>query len=161
MNFKRSNRRGFTLIELLVVISIIGILSTLSIVSLNSARQKARDAKRISDLRQLHTALEIRFADVSNYPSTTGAVNLGTGTSLCLDEDGLMATCDPGGTTYMGLVPAAPTTPAGDVYSYCSTTNAAPTTCSASGEYYKILFELEGSTGGLGFGPHTLTPGGF
>ncbi|MCX6785799.1 MAG: type II secretion system protein [Candidatus Komeilibacteria bacterium] len=41
------NRKGFTLIELLVVIAIIGLLSSLAVVNLNSARGKARDAKRL------------------------------------------------------------------------------------------------------------------
>ena len=52
-------KKGFTLIELLVVIAIIGLLSTLAVVSLNSARGKARDAKRVSDVKQLSTILEI------------------------------------------------------------------------------------------------------
>jgi len=52
------NKRGFTLIELLVVIAIIGLLSTLAVVSLNNARGKARDARRISDVKVIQTALE-------------------------------------------------------------------------------------------------------
>ena len=50
---KKINKRGFTLIELLVVIAIIGLLSTMAVVSLNSARLKARDAKRASDAGHL------------------------------------------------------------------------------------------------------------
>jgi len=54
-----SERKGFTLIELLVVISIIGFLTTLAVVSLNSARTKSRDGKRLSDMKQLQTAMEL------------------------------------------------------------------------------------------------------
>lgn len=53
------NRQGFTLIELLVVIAIIGLLSTLAVVSLNGARSKARDARRLSDLRAVQSSLEM------------------------------------------------------------------------------------------------------
>ena len=50
-----TNKKGFTLIELLVVIAIIGLLSTLAVIALGSARQKSRDAKRLSDLKQVQT----------------------------------------------------------------------------------------------------------
>lgn len=46
-------KKGFTLVELLVVIAIIALLSTLSVVALNSARAKSRDARRLSDIRQI------------------------------------------------------------------------------------------------------------
>lgn len=67
------NNKGFTLIELLVVISIIGLLASVVLVSLNNARVKARDARRIADLRQITTALEMFASDNGYYPST-GAV---------------------------------------------------------------------------------------
>ncbi|MDP2944729.1 MAG: prepilin-type N-terminal cleavage/methylation domain-containing protein [bacterium] len=64
----KHNKPGFTLIELLVVIAIIGLLSTLSILALNTARARARDAKRIADVKQIQTALEMYYNDTSDYP---------------------------------------------------------------------------------------------
>ncbi len=67
MRFIRN--KGFTLIELLVVIAIIGILSTLAIIALGSARQKARDSKRVADLNQIGKALELYYSDNNMYPT--------------------------------------------------------------------------------------------
>lgn len=72
------NRKGFTLIELLVVISIISLLSTVALTSVNSARMKARDMKRLSDINQLKNALEVYYAQHGHYPST-GSIT----TTLC------------------------------------------------------------------------------
>lgn len=63
---------GFTLIELLVVISIIGILATLVAANLNSARSRARDAGRKSDIKNIQTALRLYYNDNSRYPVSTG-----------------------------------------------------------------------------------------
>jgi prepilin-type N-terminal cleavage/methylation domain-containing protein len=68
--------RGFTLIELLVVIAIIGILSSVVLASLNTARQKSRDARRISDIKQLQLALELYFDDNGIYPATIASSTL-------------------------------------------------------------------------------------
>lgn len=64
--------RGFTLIELLVVISIISLLSSVVLSSLNNARTRARDTKRMLDIKQMVNALEIYRTAVGNYPSTSG-----------------------------------------------------------------------------------------
>jgi type II secretion system protein G len=61
-------QKGFTLIELLVVISIVGLLSSLALTSFSIARYKARDAKRVQDLRTIATALEMYYQDNGSYP---------------------------------------------------------------------------------------------
>lgn len=63
-------KAGFTLIELLVVIAIIGILSSVVLASLNSARTKARDTRRVSDLKQVQVALELYYDANSKYPQS-------------------------------------------------------------------------------------------
>ena len=65
-------KKGFTLIELLVVIAIIGILASIVLVSLNTARSKARDVKRVGDIRQLQLALEGYYDDKQAYPGGDG-----------------------------------------------------------------------------------------
>ena len=138
------NKKGFTLIELLVVIAIIGLLATLSVVALNNARLKSRDAKRVSDIKQMQTALELFFVDQSAYPSqATAALTLGAGNGLCLDQGGFDAACTASASNvvYMGQVPAAPTPPTGASYTY--DVNSTDTST------YNISFGLEGPTGGL------------
>lgn len=63
-------QKGFTLVELLIVISIIGVLATLLMSNFIGVRQRARDAQRKSDLRQIQSALEIYRSDNGSYPTT-------------------------------------------------------------------------------------------
>ncbi|OGI91476.1 hypothetical protein A2933_01915 [Candidatus Nomurabacteria bacterium RIFCSPLOWO2_01_FULL_46_18] len=69
-------KRGFTLIELLVVVAIIGMLSSIVLASLNGARAKARDAKKISEFRQLTISLALYFDKYGKYPND--GANVGT-----------------------------------------------------------------------------------
>ncbi|MFA6171147.1 MAG: prepilin-type N-terminal cleavage/methylation domain-containing protein [Patescibacteria group bacterium] len=137
-------QKGFTLIELLVVIAIIGLLSTLAVVSLNNARQKSRDARRVSDVKQIQTALELFYNDVNGYPQTAGVTTGGTVT-------GPTST---GTTVYMSAVPTNPTPrPTGGTdYTYTNT---------LSGASYTLTYQLEGASGGLIAGAHTATPAGL
>ena len=68
-------QRGFTLLELLVVLAIIGIMASMVLVSLQSVRAKARDARRMSDVRQLLMAIELYLDSHLKYPEK-GAVGL-------------------------------------------------------------------------------------
>ncbi len=62
-------KKGFTLIELLVVVAIISLLSSIVMASLNSARVKARDATRMSDMREIQKAIELYYSNAGHYPN--------------------------------------------------------------------------------------------
>jgi general secretion pathway protein G len=115
---------GFTLVELLVVISIIGIISSLGLFTFTSSQQRARDAARKSDIKNMETALRIYFNDKGAYPKS--------------DASFQMQACDPGGTSscvwgspwqvgttvYMQTVPKDPKAPAQNYrYNYIDSDN--------------------------------------
>lgn len=113
--------RGFTLIELLVVIAIIGILSSVVLASLNSAREKSRDARRVSDINSLRVALELYFDSNGEYPDALSGLSSG------------------------GQIPVVPTDPNGGSYTYDNQTSAGAECLEASGACttYHIAAVLE------------------
>ena len=54
--------KGFTLLELLVAIGIIGILASLAIIQYVTYKQRAFDARALSDMRNAMSAQEAYFA---------------------------------------------------------------------------------------------------
>ncbi|RMD59704.1 type II secretion system protein [Candidatus Parcubacteria bacterium] len=138
------NKKGFTLIELLVVIAIIGLLSTIAVISLNNARAKSRDARRLSDVKQMQTALELYFANNNLYPPDS-ALDCGNSWKS-------------GGITYMGQVPCAPEPPDGT----CSDANNSYNYIQQDGgESYSISYCLGAETNRIIAGLHTATPAGI
>ena len=119
--------RGFTLIELLVVVAIIGILSSIVLASLNSARQKGRDARRVSDLKQLQLALELSYDANSSYPAALTVASLVT----------------PG---YISVVPDDPG-PAANAYGYVALPASCTTACTSY--YLGAILEVAGQTSAL------------
>ena len=150
LNFLKGKSKGFTLIELLVVIAIIGILAAVVLVSLNSARAKSRDAKRLADVRQVMTAMELFYNDNNSYP----------------DDGGVTPTLTDGAPAFSTFLSQWPTTPtpndgtctaAENTYTYigidstCLVANLDATDPAC----YNLTFCLGAPTGGLGTAPDT------
>lgn len=139
----KQNQKGFTLIELLVVIAIIGLLASVVLLALNSARQKSRDAKRLADVRQIASALELYFdaavGGTNGYPGTAGFTTANM-------------------SSYIGQIPTAPTPADGT----CTSGQNSYTYTSTASSSYQLLFCLGAPTGGITpAGTHTLTQAGI
>lgn len=137
-------KKGFTLIELLVVIAIIGLLATLSIIALNTAQAKARDVKRMSDVREIRTALEMYFSSENEYPATADI------------SDGVTVE-DTGGAIFLRSYPTPPTPTDGtacadaETYTYALNGN----------QSYSISFCLGSDVNEVTAGMRTMTPAGI
>ncbi len=104
--------RAFTLIELLVVMAIIGILSSVVLTSLNGARQKGRDARRISDIKQIQLSLELYYDSTGAYPAQICSTATGPCPSSVLVTNGYIASLpiDPSDNAVYAYSPYAQTT---------------------------------------------------
>jgi len=67
--------KGFTLIEMLIVISIIALLASMILVGMGGARAKARDSRRIADIKNVQNALELYYSKYGFYPDVQVGLN--------------------------------------------------------------------------------------
>lgn len=157
-------KRGFTIIELLVVILIIGLVGTLAAVAVNSARSKQRDASRLSNVRQVQSALENYFNETNAYPSDAG-LPLGDSTqSVCLGTGGFAANCSGDDSVFLRVVVG--TLDKGlDGAVTCGepTRNAFCYSAAEEGASYAIGFELENALPQVGLvaGANCAVPEGM
>jgi general secretion pathway protein G len=100
-------KKGFTLIELLVVIAVIGILSTVTLIAFAGVREDARDARRMSDLREINMAMEMYNTATGAYIDSAAGVDSVTAIS-----------------TYMPVVPVDPTNSGSYQYMWLNGTTA-------------------------------------
>lgn len=166
---KITKNKGFTLIELLVVIAIIGILSAVVLVSLNSARQKSRDARRLSDIRQIQTAMELYYNDNGAYPDQTAAGAAPTVTSI-----GTSGNTNTEWQDFLGLWPTSPTPEDGTCVAGAGTAAVGANDYTYFGRdatdaasdltdpaFYRITFCIGANTGGYVAGSKIASPRGI
>lgn len=133
-------RKAFTLIELLIVIAIIGILAGILFVSIGqNPLIKSRDAKRVSDLQNLRTALTLYYTDNNAYPAT-------------------LATMSP---TYIPAVPIDPknatATPAASATTCHDTTGVS---VAYNGGNYGYVYNVGGAGGNTAYALHACLEAG-
>lgn len=101
---RRSHSRGFTLVELLIVLAIIGVLTSAIVTVTTTSRAKARDTRRISDMKEIELGLAIYYDVNKAYPANLSALTAGK------------------------YLPEIPSDPAGGSYEYL-TSNSNKTYC--------------------------------
>lgn len=69
-------KQAFTLVELIVVITILAILWTIAFLSLQWYSAQARDSKRMSDINNIKTSLELFSLQVGKYPLPDNVNNI-------------------------------------------------------------------------------------
>lgn len=153
--------RGFTLIELLVTTTIIAVLSVAGLAAFQLAKASARDGKRVSDAKQIQTAVEFYFENHSAYP-TDGAfgpagVVLGDPDTSTFSDAGFAPRS--AGTVFMDPVPANPA-PNGSPYIYRSLHRDGRDCDFPPCDAYAVIFTLERGQGSFRAGAHALTSEG-
>lgn len=134
------NYQGFSLLEFVIVIIILGLVSTLTSASINHLKANNRDAKRVADVLEIQTALEMYYRANHVYPAA-----LTTGQPL-----------EKNGVVYLGRVPGNPQPVDGDDCSPATDYTYVPSEDLRS---YALSFCLSSRTGDVGAGANTAIPG--
>ena len=157
-------RRRYTVLEILIMLFVIGLVSVFAGVAVNAARSRQRDATRLSDVRQVQSALEDYFGSTNTYPSGT-ALPLGdAAASSCLGSNGFNGDCSSDATTFLRTVSSTINTGLkGLVACGSPLRNAFCYSQLQGGNAYAIQFELENALpqAGLAKGINCATPNGM
>jgi prepilin-type N-terminal cleavage/methylation domain-containing protein len=160
-NLTAHNKGGFTLIELLVVIAIIALLTSIALIAFMSARQKSRDAKRLSDMTQMNTALELYFATNKGYPSSSTGIPSPLVPSFASSLPSAPQPADGScGVLTYGLPVPAGTYGSGYYYYPSGTAYFGSDGTTSVYPDYAYYFCLGNQTGNFSSGLHILTPEG-
>ncbi len=149
-------KKGFTLIELLVVIAIIGLLATFSVVALSNARSRARDSRRIADIKQIQLALHMFHADEGEYPDPTEAGHHLTGVATPEGVDGfrfLAGKIESEENTFLNPIPSAPEPADGS----CDSDENKYRYTRVDADSYQLFYCLGNSIGGIPHGERVAT----
>ena len=141
---------GFTLIELLVVVAIIGLLLSVVSISLSNSRQKSRDAKRLADMHQVKTGLDLYFNTGYGYPDE-GVWNPSQSSQTMLTCSGIETFRVPND-IFVG---------SGYSYTYTAGGTSYPGCGGTVWSTYKVRFQTEGNTSIGPVGVYYLHPGGI
>lgn len=71
-------RKGLTLIELMITIALFTLLTALILASVSYAKSKARDSRRMGDLKQISNALNLYYSTHNNFPIYNNIILNGT-----------------------------------------------------------------------------------
>ncbi len=146
---KYKDSKGFTIVELLIVIVVIGILALLVIVTYTGIQQKARNAKRSTDMSAIQTQLEAFYQTNGYYPNLTD-LNSTTWVTANLRSLDQIALIDPSNASQSMTLLGAP---AAKSYSYAAL-NASGSTCDGASPAdqacasYALITTYEGQVNG-------------
>jgi prepilin-type N-terminal cleavage/methylation domain-containing protein len=115
MQAKKKNS-GFTIVELLIVIVVIGILAAITIVAYNGIQLRARDSRRLSDMKSIEQALTLYSLDNNGgYPGCNNVTYVPGGALQGCALSAISPSLVP---KYMSTFPVDPINTGNDIFQY-------------------------------------------